>query len=393
MKLYESRQKFRLFFITTAIIIAVVSVWVTNNLVDSLAQEERKKIETWAESIKLLSLQTSDSETEKEVFNAYNKHLLQIVQGNTTIPLILADHEDQILQHLNIILPNQHEDAFLQKKLGEFKSKNKPIILLFGDGSSQYVYYDESDVLKRLFIFPYIQLLVVAIFIVISFLALSSTKKAEQNKVWVGLSKETAHQLGTPISSLMAWMDYLRMQPVDPAMVDEIDKDVHRLNMIADRFSKIGSNPEPQAMDINQAILNSLGYMGRRISSKVSIQYKPSEQQVFVLMNESLFGWVMENLLKNAVDAMDGVGMITFVLKETDCIVKIEISDTGKGIPKSKFETVFRPGYTTKKRGWGLGLSLVRRIVESYGKGKIYVLKSELNKGTTFGLELKKVKG
>ena len=390
MQLYQSRQKFRFFFIVTATVIAIASVWVTNVLVDNIAQEERKKIETWAESIRLLSMPTSDSDADEEVFNAYNNLLLQIVQGNTTIPLILATEDDQILMHLNIDLPNQKEDIFLQKKLASFKSQNKPIVLTLEDASSQYVYYDESKVLKRLFMFPYVQLLVVSIFIIISFLALSSTKKAEQNKVWVGLSKETAHQLGTPISSLMAWMDYLRMQPIDATMVDEIDKDVHRLNMIADRFSKIGSNPELLPMNVNAAVSNALDYMEKRISSKVQIHAQLPDRPLLALMNESLFGWVIENLLKNAVDAMDGVGSVTITLQETNKIVRIDISDTGKGIAKSKFETVFHPGYTTKKRGWGLGLSLVKRIIESYSKGRIFVLKSELNKGTTFRIELKK---
>jgi signal transduction histidine kinase len=260
------------------------------------------------------------------------------------------------------------------------------------DQIHQYVYYDESKVLKQLFIFPYVQLLIVFGFIIISFLALSSTKKAEQNKVWVGLSKETAHQLGTPISSLMAWMEYLRTQSINPAMLAEIDKDVQRLNMIADRFSKIGSHPEPVPVHVNKAIEHAADYMEKRISSKVTLIYDFSEEAVWALMNESLFGWVVENLVKNAVDAMNGKGTITFSLRQTDKRVRIDVSDTGKGIPKSKFETVFHPGYTTKKRGWGLGLSLVRRIVESYSKGRIFVLRSEPNKGTTFRIELKRCK-
>ncbi len=390
MRLYESRQKFKFFFIITAAIIAIASVLVTHILVNNLSREEKKKIEIWAESIKLMSLQTSDSEADKDVINEYNKLLLLVVQGNTTIPLVLADEDDQIILPMNIDLPKENQDEFLKKKLQKFKSKNEPIVLEMEDRTRQYVYYDESDVLKRLFLFPYVQLLIVFAFIIISFVALSSTKKAEQNKVWIGLSKETAHQLGTPISSLMAWMEYLRMQSVDPSMVEEIDKDVQRLNMIADRFSKIGSNPENTSMDVCEAVRNALNYMEKRISSKVSLQCNFPEQKCMALMNESLFGWVIENLIKNAVDAMDGKGMISLSVHQTSKLVKLDVSDTGKGIPKSKFETVFHPGYTTKKRGWGLGLSLVRRIVESYGKGKIFVLRSELNKGTTFRIELKK---
>jgi hypothetical protein len=392
MHLYESGQKFKFFFIITAAIIAVVSVWVTNILVENLSKEERKKIETWAESVRLLSLQTVDTETDTEVINAYNNLLLRIVEDNITIPLLLTDENDEILLHKNITLPKGNEELFLQKKLTQFKSQNTPIVLEMEDQIHQYVYYDESKVLKQLFIFPYVQLLIVFGFIIISFFALSSTKKAEQNKVWVGLSKETAHQLGTPISSLMAWMEYLQTQSIDPAMLAEIDKDVHRLNIIADRFSKIGSNPEPLPMRVNNAIEHAADYMGKRISTKVSLIYDFPEEDVWALMNESLFDWVVENLVKNAVDAMDGKGTITFSLRQTDKRVRIDISDTGKGIQKSKFETVFHPGYTTKKRGWGLGLSLVRRIIESYSKGKIFVLHSELNKRTTFRIELKRSK-
>jgi K+-sensing histidine kinase KdpD len=391
MRLYGSRQNFKFFFIITAAVIAVVSVWVTNVLVKNLSKEERKKIEIWAESVRLLSLQVADSEGDKDVVNEYNKLLLKIVEDNITIPLLLTDDEDVILLHKNIDLPQGRDEvAFLQKKLTTFKSKNMPIILEMEDQTRQYVYYDESKVLKQLFIFPYIQLLIVFGFIIISFFALSSTKKAEQNKVWVGLSKETAHQLGTPISALMAWMEYLQTQAIDPAMLAEIDKDVQRLNMIADRFSKIGSNPDLSPMHVNEAIRHSMDYMGRRISTKVSIVYDFPEEAVWALMNESLFGWVIENLIKNAVDAMDGKGIISFSLRQTDRLVRIDVSDTGKGIPKSKFETVFHPGYTTKKRGWGLGLSLVRRIIDSYSKGRIFVLYSELNKGTSFRIELRR---
>jgi signal transduction histidine kinase len=231
---------------------------------------------------------------------------------------------------------------------------------------------------------------VVFIFIIVSFFALNSTKKAEQNRVWVGLSKETAHQLGTPISSLMAWVEYLKTKDIDSGLLDEMDKDVQRLKTIAERFSKIGSNPEPESLDLVETVRNAVGYMKSRISSKVNIKLNFPEQAVFVLINESLFGWIIENLLKNAVDAMDGQGEITILAKEKGQKVLLDVSDTGKGIPKSKFDAVFLPGYTTKKRGWGLGLSLVKRIIESYHKGKIYVLKSELGKGTTFRIELNK---
>lgn len=374
----------------TAIVIAIASVWITNVLVDSLAKEERKNVETWAESVRLLSLETADLGANEAVFNAYNNLLLKIVQENITIPLIHVDHNGTMLS-MNIDgLPDKDQDAFLKAKIQSFRLKNDPIILTLEEGIYHYVYYDDSKIAKRLHIFPYAQLLVVFVFIVISFLALSSTKKAEQNKVWVGLSKETAHQLGTPISSLMAWMEYLKTEKIEPAIIEEIDKDISRLNTIADRFSKIGSNPDLQPMEVNEALRKSVDYMQKRISSKVLVSCRYLSTPVYALMNESLFVWVVENLVKNAVDAMNGVGTLTIQVQELRHMVKIDVTDTGKGIPKSKYSTVFHPGYTTKERGWGLGLSLVKRIVESYSGGKIFVLKSELNKGTTFRIELRK---
>lgn len=390
---YESKQKLKYFFIITAIVIAIASVLVTNVLVGHLAQEERKKIEIWAEAIKLMSTQTNNVETDSDIFNEYDKLILKFTQDNTTIPLLLTDENNTVMLHMNIDgIPENEKDQndFLQKKIVDFREKHTPIVLELDDQTFQYVYYDDSTVLKRLQIFPYVQLGVVSVFIIVSFLALSSSKKAEQNKVWVGLSKETAHQLGTPISSLMAWVEYLKTKDIDASLLEEIDKDVQRLKIIAERFSKIGSNPEPEPMDINEAIRHAVSYMSRRISSKVAITCSFPDEPVLVMMNESLFGWVIENLIKNAVDAMDGQGNIVFTIKETAKNVKIDISDTGKGIAKSKFGAVFHPGYTTKARGWGLGLSLVRRIIESYQKGKIFVLRSEINKGTTFRIELGK---
>ena len=261
------------------------------------------------------------------------------------------------------------------------------------DGSFQYLYYDDSTILKRLLLYPYVQLSVVFVFILLAFLALASTKRAEQNKVWVGLSKETAHQLGTPISSLIAWVEYLRTKEIDAFLLNEMDKDVKRLQTIAERFSKIGSDPDPVPTDLVESIQTALGYMSTRISSKVAIHADLPSHPIWVSMNDSLFAWVIENLTKNAVDAMEGHGDIYLRIEERDRLVRIDLSDTGKGIPKSKFKTVFNPGYTTKQRGWGLGLSLVKRIIESLQGGKIYVKSSELGKGTTFRIELCKYKG
>jgi len=393
---YESRKRFKYFFLLTAVIIATASVWITNTLVNELKEEERKKMEIWAEAIRLLSTELPSEDIDPDIFNNYNLFLNTITESNTTIPAILIDESGNVSTYINIeVPPDEDEMSFLKEKAAKFIQSQEPISIDIkldeSNSIQQYVYYDDSTVLKQLQIFPFIQLIVLFIFIAVSFLALSSTQKSEQNKVWVGLSKETAHQLGTPISSLMAWTEYLKTKNLDIQLLDEMDKDVQRLKIIAERFSKIGSNPEPEPMDLYQSVQNAVNYMGRRISSKVSISIQIPNDQTTIKMNDSLFGWTVENLIKNAVDAMDGQGDITITSQVKGSKVMLDISDTGKGIPKNKFETIFHPGYTTKKRGWGLGLSLVRRIIENYSKGKIYVYKSEVGKGTTFRIELKKI--
>lgn len=379
--LYDSRQRLKLAFIFTAILIAIASVVVSDMLIKNLAQEERQKIEVWSEATRVMT-----SENPSLNMNL----ILKIIQGNNSIPVILCNEKDSVLSYNNLAVPEKAPDLFLQKKVRELKGKNLPIVIDMEDGTFQYLYYDDSTILKRLLIYPYAQLSVVFIFILLAFLALASTKKAEQNKVWVGLSKETAHQLGTPISSLIAWVEYLRTKEIDPTLLNEMEKDVKRLEMIAERFSKIGSNPDPTPVDINASVRGALDYMQTRISSKVKVHLHLAAHPVEVLVNDALFAWVIENLTKNAVDAMEGQGEITYLIEEREKTVRIDISDTGKGIPKSKFKTVFNPGYTTKKRGWGLGLSLVKRIIESYHGGKIFVKSSESGKGTTFRIELRK---
>ena len=381
--IYDARERLKYIFIFAAILIAIVSVVVSDILIKDLAREEREKIEVWAEATRVVT-------SEEPSLNM--NLILKIIQGNTTIPVLLCNDRDSVLTYKNIELPETGAEAFLQQKLKEFKNKNVPIAVDMEDGTFQYLYYDDSTNLKRLLVYPYAQLSVMAVFILIAFLALASTKKAEQNKVWVGLSKETAHQLGTPISSLIAWIEYLKTKDVDAYLLGEMDKDVKRLETIAERFSKIGSNPDPVPVNICDSIRSALDYMGTRISSKVHIHLELPEHPVLVLMNGSLFAWVIENLTKNAMDAMEGQGKITYTLEEKGDKVRIDVTDTGRGILKSKFKTVFNPGYTTKKRGWGLGLSLVKRIVESYHGGKIYVRWSEMGKGTTFRIELRKYK-
>lgn len=380
--LYDSRQLLKYLFIVAAVVIAITSVFVSDLLIKDLAREERQKIEVWAEATRVLT-----SEDPSLNMNL----ILQIIQGNTAIPVMLCNDRDSVMNYKNIELPEKNVDEFLRKKVQELKKKKDPIVIDMEDGTYQYLYYDDSIILKRLLVYPYAQLTVMAVFILTAFLALASTKKAEQNKVWVGLSKETAHQLGTPISSLIAWLEYLKLKDVDPSLLAEMEKDVKRLEMIAERFSKIGSTPEPVPVNICESVRSALDYMETRISSKVKISVESPDKPVMVLMNQALFAWVIENLCKNAVDAMEGQGSITFHIEEKGSKVRIDVTDTGKGILKSKFKTVFNPGYTTKKRGWGLGLSLVKRIIESYHGGKIYVKSSEIGKGTTFRIELKQI--
>jgi hypothetical protein len=382
--IYDSSRQLKYFFIIGAIVIAIVSVVVSNTLIKKLAEDEREKIEIWAEAGRVIVNEDT----------SLNMSLsLRIIKGNTSIPVLLCDENDNIIEYRNIELPEKHVESFLSRKVKEFKSKNAPITIDMGDGTFQYLYYDDSIILKRLLFYPYAQLSVVFVFILIAFFALVSTKKAEQNKIWVGLSKETAHQLGTPISSLIAWMEYLRTKEVSTFFLNEMEKDVKRLETIAERFSKIGSAPDPTPMNISCMIRIALEYMDTRISSKVKLCSYLPEEPALALMNESLFSWVIENLVKNAVDAMEGQGTITVQMETTKKIIFIDISDTGKGIPKSKFETIFSPGYTTKTRGWGLGLSLVKRIIESYHGGRIFVKSSEIGRGTTFRIELRKYKG
>ena len=323
--------------------------------------------------------------------------VLDVIQGNTTIPVIVIDSNGHVNDYRNIVM-NTESAADSEKYVKDYSQRlyerGKYIRINLDDSTKnndyQLVCYDESTLLKRLSQYPYWQLGIVMIFVVVAIFALLSSKKAEQNKVWVGLSKETAHQLGTPISSLMAWVEVLKENHPDDEMIPEMDKDVKRLERIAERFSKIGSLPEPKDRSMNEVINHVVDYMRKRTSNKVEIIYQVPDYDVIVKMNASLFEWVIENLCKNAVDAMEGCGKITLTLTDETKHVAIEVSDNGKGIRKKDIKNVFKPGFTTKQRGWGLGLSLAKRIVEEYHKGRIYVKTSELGKGTTFRIELKR---
>ena len=324
--------------------------------------------------------------------NAENMNMnlvAQILKSNTTIPVILYDKKENFYTSANIDLPELDDQIFLKQRAESFKKRHEPIIIE-AEGFDQYIYYDDSYTLKQLQLYPYVQLGVLFIFMITAFFALFTTMRMEQDRLWVGLSKETAHQLGTPISSLLAWLEYLKLKETDQSIVRDMEKDVDRLQMITDRFSKIGSVPALESQNMVDIIHRSIAYLEKRISKKVVFVVELSDKLLYAQVNEPLLSWVIENLTKNAVDAMSGQGQIIYRLSEKGKFVSLDIQDTGKGIPKSKFRTIFNPGYTTKSRGWGLGLSLAKRIIESYHKGRIYVKTSEIGVGTTFCIELKK---
>lgn len=382
MSFFLNKKVFsRYMFVAMAIVIAVGSLVVSHHLVSDLSREERNKMTIWAEATK---------EMIDSVDDANLNLIVLILQSNTTIPVILYDKEVNFYTSVNIDLEGKEEQTYLKEKVKSFQKKHEPILIEF-ENVEQYVYYDDSYTLKRLQLFPYVQLAVLTIFVLSSIMALLSTKRLEQDKLWVGLSKETAHQLGTPLSSLIAWIEYLRLKGVDESIAVDMQKDIDRLQTITDRFSKIGSKPTMQKEDLVELTQQAVSYLEKRISKKVEFSLHFPPQPVYVNVSESLYAWVIENLTKNAVDAMSGVGKIDFRLEERDETIILDISDTGKGMAKSKFKTIFNPGYTSKSRGWGLGLSLAKRIIESYHGGRIYVLKSEVNVGTTFRIELKKI--
>ncbi len=380
LKMQDISQHLKLIFIFIGVTIVVASTYFSNRLGKSLAQEEKKKIEIWAEATRQLTL--SDDTSNLDFFWA-------IIEGNKTIPVILVDEHDNRISSNNVKEPKKNLEIFYISEINRLKKKNPPIEVKLGD-VSQFIYYDDSSLLKQLYYFPYVQLGIIFFFIMIAFFAFSSTKKAEQNRVWVGLSKETAHQLGTPISSLLAWVDLLRMKYDDDNMIDEMNKDVNRLRVIAERFSKIGSAPDLQLVSLNETIVNATQYISNRTSDQVKIQcHFPDKNHIFIKLNVPLFEWVIENLCKNSIDAMDGSGIIYLNISKTDNECFIDLRDTGKGIERKHYKSIFNPGYTTKSRGWGLGLSLAKRIVEEYHDGKIFVKNSEINMGTTIRIVLK----
>lgn len=378
-------RQVKILLVSAAIVIAAASLAISHFLVADLENEEKNRMAVWAEAMRTLN--NADENTDLNL-------VLKVINENNTIPVVVLDSQGNAQVFRNVTLSGADFNDSLKNAalLGNtFLRKGRHIKIMLNQKNNEYIQvcYDESLMLKRLAAYPLVQLGIVLIFVVVAIFALLSSKKAEQNKVWVGLSKETAHQLGTPISSLMAWIEILKETYPDDDLIPEMNKDVKRLQLIADRFSKIGSLPEPVPSSLNEVLDHVIDYMDRRTSKSIQMIKVFPQHDIIVKINASLFEWVIENLSKNAVDAMGGkVGRITLRVEETDKCAVIEVSDTGKGIKRKDLNNVFRPGFTTKERGWGLGLSLAKRIVEEYHNGKIWVKSSEVGKGTTFRIEL-----
>lgn len=348
-----------------------------------MSVEERKNMEIWAQATSYLA----DTDGQDENLNFY----YNIITKNTTIPVILCDGNDSIIASVNTKANTPENQKFLRKLILKMEEEHEPIVVDLYGGDINIIYFEDSTILKQLSIYPYVQLGVISLFILVAYFAFSYSRRAEQNQVWVGMSKETAHQLGTPISSLMAWLEILEQTTDNHEYLQEMHKDIHRLETITDRFSKIGSAPELPLSDLRKTMDQAIAYMKSRTSTNVKFEYDFSEiGDLIIPLSKSLFNWVIENIIKNAVDAMGGKGTVTILLDENENEAIIRIKDTGKGISKTKQRTIFKPGYTSKERGWGLGLSLAHRIIEQYHKGKITVEESEINQGTTFKIILPK---
>lgn len=383
MQWIDRMRQVKILLVAMAVVMSVGSLVISHFLVRDLKHEEQRKMEIWAEAMR--SLNSADEYTDLTL-------VLTVLNSNSTIPVVVLDREGEVQDYRNIPLREEGTEEqmrVVKRKAQSMMDAGRVIRVYLSSTDYMEICYADSLLLRRLAWWPYVQLGLVFVFVVVAIFALLSSKRAEQNKVWVGLSKETAHQLGTPISSLMAWQEMLRETYPDDELLPEMGKDVERLQRIAERFSKIGSLPELRPESLNEVLSAVTQYISRRASNRVRLTCAVPQQPLIVPMCSSLFEWVVENLCKNAIDAMDGQGSITLTASTEGSLAVVEVADTGKGIPKNKFRTVFTPGFTTKKRGWGLGLSLAKRIVEEYHHGRIYVKNSEVGRGTTFRIELK----
>ena len=398
--IYDKRKLWKWIFLFLSVVLVGFFLIVSNNLVNDLAKQERERMEIWANATKALATAPMSIDDNGMAMQSGDiDFYLGIIEKNDNIPVLLVDEDNNILMHRNFDLPEPVDtlnpmtlspanETFLQDKLSHLRNSRNHILIKIDDQITQHLYYEDSTLLTSMSYYPRIQLLVMILFVALVYFAVMTIKKAEQNKVWVGLSKETAHQLGTPISSLMAWVQMLEASGIDKEIVDDMNKDVNRLSMIADRFSKIGSKPEMALQPICDVVTTSLDYLRARISTAVSLSTDLPQNEHNVMLCRPLFEWVMENLCKNAVDAMQGKGSLNVLVGYDKKTAFIEVTDTGKGIARKNFSNVFSPGYTTKKRGWGLGLTLAKRIVEEYHGGRIFVKQSEIGVGTTFRIEL-----
>lgn len=384
MNIYTQKQRWKLLLLASALLIGIASLWYTNRLVKVLEEEEKKRVEMWAKAIQY---------SAKAPMDAPDLSLaVDVISSNTNIPVILTDEKFNITSSVNLDTAMARQDSMYEKnQLQLMRSQHEPIKIEYVENQFTYIFYKDSDILYRLRYYPFFQLGIIALFLLVSYLAFSTSRKAEQNQVWVGMAKETAHQLGTPLSSLGAWTDYLKSKYPADTNISEMDKDIARLSTITERFSKIGSAPALKKENLIEVIQNSINYIKTRTSQKVTMSVKNlQDHEVQAPLNIPLFEWVLENVFKNAIDAMAGLGDISVSVHDQKQFIYIDIKDSGKGIPKAKYKTVFKPGYTTKSRGWGLGLSLSKRIVEEYHKGQIFVKNSDVNKGTTFRIVLPK---
>lgn len=383
MNLFSNTLLFKRIAIAVSFVIVTLILWNTYTFFQNFKNEERVKMEILAEAQKEIG-SISD-------LNASVTLPLKVIENNNSIPMILVDEKGDILYTQNLDSIKSLNPKYIEKQLAIMKNQNEPITISYDGKNKQFIYYKDSDLLNKLTYYPIALILILILFLTLIYLFYSSNKAAETNRLWTGMAKETAHQIGTPLSSLLGWISILKMEKVDETYIDEIEKDVYRLNTIANRFSKIGSVPELKSENIISVTKQAFDYLESRSSKQISFSFKTDEKEIKTKLNKELFGWVIENLIKNAIDAMQGKGKLHLEISQTQKKVKIIVSDTGKGMPKKLFKQIFKPGFTTKKRGWGLGLSLSKRIVEDYHKGKIFVKKSELGKGTTFQILLNKV--
>lgn len=381
MQFSEKRNLSRWFIILASFFIVILILWNTYNFFQIFKNEERAKMEFWASALTTVANANENSDLDLP---------FEIISKNTTIPIFITDNKERIIDHNNIDEEITKDSIALKKYFNSIKNDNQPIKMERSKNKYQLVYYGDSPLLNKLKYYPIALLLIIILFGAVVYNFYRATKMATQNKLWAGMAKETAHQIGTPLSSLIGWLEILKLENVEESTIIEIEKDINRLQTITDRFSKIGSEPSLEKRDIIKETKSSFDYLQSRVSKQVAFTFLSPEHPIYVAINPALHSWTIENLVKNAIDAMKGKGSLTIAISELENEVKIKITDTGKGIPKNQFGKVFEPGFTTKKRGWGLGLSLTKRIVQEYHKGKIRVIHSEIGKGTTMQISYRK---